>query len=114
MRGLEKVRAEFSLTTLDYNLRRVLNIVGFTELMAAVAQGAVAERRQQPTPTRPQATTRLEAGGDGSSGAARRAGTGRRSARFRQIERSVDEAAAVARSVGGEHSPDRAHSHLAV
>ena len=37
MRGLEKVRAEFSLTALAYNLRRVLNIVGFTELMAAVA-----------------------------------------------------------------------------
>ena len=28
MRGLEKVRAEFSLTALAYNLRRVLNIVG--------------------------------------------------------------------------------------
>jgi transposase len=37
MRGLEKVRAEFSLTALAYNLRRVLNIVGFIELMAAVA-----------------------------------------------------------------------------
>jgi hypothetical protein len=37
MRGLEKVRAEFSLTALVYNLRRVLNIVGFSELMAAVA-----------------------------------------------------------------------------
>jgi transposase len=36
MRGLEKVRGEFSLTALAYNLRRVLNIVGFTELMAAV------------------------------------------------------------------------------
>jgi transposase len=36
MRGLEKVRAEFSLTALAYNLRRVLNIVGFAELMAAV------------------------------------------------------------------------------
>jgi transposase len=36
MRGLEKVRAEFSLTALAYNLRRVLNIVGFSELMAAV------------------------------------------------------------------------------
>ena len=36
MRGLEKVRAEFSLTALAYNLRRVLNIVGFTELMAAL------------------------------------------------------------------------------
>jgi transposase len=36
MRRLPKVRAEFSLTALAYNLRRVLNIVGFTELMAAV------------------------------------------------------------------------------
>ena len=37
MRGLEKVRAEFSLTALAYNLRRVLNLVGFSELMAALA-----------------------------------------------------------------------------
>jgi transposase len=37
MRGLEKVRAEFSLTALVYNLRRALNIVGMEELMAAVA-----------------------------------------------------------------------------
>ncbi|MBV8521482.1 MAG: transposase, partial [Acetobacteraceae bacterium] len=36
MRGLEKVRGEFSLTALAYNLRRVLNTVGFTEMMAAV------------------------------------------------------------------------------
>jgi transposase len=36
MRGLEKVRAEFSLTALAYNLRRVLNIVGFSALIAAV------------------------------------------------------------------------------
>jgi transposase len=36
MRGLEKVRAEFSLTALAYNLRRVLNIVGFSDLMAAL------------------------------------------------------------------------------
>ncbi len=35
MRGLEKVRAEFSLTALAYNLSRVLNIVGFAKLMAA-------------------------------------------------------------------------------
>jgi transposase len=32
MRGLEKVRAEFSLTALAYNLRRVLNLVEFAEL----------------------------------------------------------------------------------
>jgi transposase len=36
MRGLHKVRAEFSLTALAYNLRRVLNLVPFTELMTAV------------------------------------------------------------------------------
>jgi hypothetical protein len=36
MRGLEKVRAEFSLTALAYNLRRVLNLVAFPELMAAL------------------------------------------------------------------------------
>jgi transposase len=35
MRGLEQVRGEFSLTALAYNIRRVLNIVGFAELMAA-------------------------------------------------------------------------------
>jgi hypothetical protein len=35
MRGLEKVRAEFSLTALAYNLRRVLNIVGLPKLLAA-------------------------------------------------------------------------------
>ena len=37
MRGLEKVRAEFSLTALAYNLRRALNILGTERLMAAVA-----------------------------------------------------------------------------
>jgi transposase len=37
MRGLENVRSEFSLTALAYNLRRALNLVGFKELMAAVA-----------------------------------------------------------------------------
>jgi transposase len=36
MRGLQKVRAEFSLTALAYNLRRVLNIVEFPALMAAL------------------------------------------------------------------------------
>jgi transposase len=33
---LEKVRAEFSLTALAYNLRRVLNIVGLPHLTAAL------------------------------------------------------------------------------
>ncbi len=37
MRGLEKVRAEFSLTALVYNLRRALNILGMAKMMAAVA-----------------------------------------------------------------------------
>jgi IS5 family transposase len=37
MRGLEKVRGEFSLTALAYNLRRALNILGMDKLMAAVA-----------------------------------------------------------------------------
>jgi hypothetical protein len=36
MRGLDRVCAEFSLTAVAYNLRRVLNLVGFTEPMAAV------------------------------------------------------------------------------
>ena len=37
MRSLEKVRAEFSLTALVYNLRRVLNILSMDKMMAAVA-----------------------------------------------------------------------------
>jgi transposase len=36
MKGLEKVRAEFSLTALVYNLRRAINILGMEPLMAAV------------------------------------------------------------------------------
>ncbi len=36
MRGLANVRAEFSLTALVYNLRRVLNILGMDKMMAAV------------------------------------------------------------------------------
>ena len=36
MRGLEKVRAEFSLTALVYNLRRALNLLGVEALMKAV------------------------------------------------------------------------------
>ena len=36
MRGLEKVRGEFSLTALVYNLRRVLNIVELPKLIAAL------------------------------------------------------------------------------
>jgi len=37
MKGLEKVRCEWSLITLAYNLKRVLNLVSFEKLMAAVA-----------------------------------------------------------------------------
>ena len=36
MKGLEKVRTEWSLITLTYNLKRVLNLVSFQKLMAAV------------------------------------------------------------------------------
>jgi transposase len=36
MRGLEKVRTEFSLTVLAYNLRRVVNLVEMPRLMAAL------------------------------------------------------------------------------
>jgi transposase len=37
LKGLEKVRCEWSLTTLAYNLKRVLNLVSFQKLMAAVS-----------------------------------------------------------------------------
>jgi DDE family transposase len=36
MKGLDNVRAEFSLTTLVYNLRRALNILGVEAMMASV------------------------------------------------------------------------------
>ena len=36
MRGLDKVRAEFGLTALVYNLRRALNILGVPALMKAL------------------------------------------------------------------------------
>ena len=36
LKGLVKVRCEWSLTTLAYNLKRVLNLVSFEKLMAAV------------------------------------------------------------------------------
>ena len=35
-KGLEKVRAEFSLTALAYNLRRAINILGVETIKAAV------------------------------------------------------------------------------
>jgi len=37
LKGLAKVRTEWSLITLAYNLKRVLNLVSFEQLMAAVA-----------------------------------------------------------------------------
>jgi len=37
LKGLAKVRTEWSLITLVYNLKRVLNLVSFKQLMAAVA-----------------------------------------------------------------------------
>jgi len=36
MKGLVKVRCEWSLMTLAYNLKRVLNLVSFEKLMQAV------------------------------------------------------------------------------
>ncbi len=36
MRGLEKVRAEFSLTALAYDLRRAITIIGVPGLIQAV------------------------------------------------------------------------------
>jgi hypothetical protein len=37
LKGLGKVRGEWSLITTAYNLKRVLNLVSFEKLMAAVA-----------------------------------------------------------------------------
>ncbi len=36
MKGLEKVRAEFSLATLAYNIKRVINIVGVEKMIEAL------------------------------------------------------------------------------
>ena len=47
MKGLDNVRAEFSLTALVYNLRRALNILGVEAMMAArpgVTGGAILAR----------------------------------------------------------------------
>src|SRR6202035_892862 len=38
-RGLEKVRAEFSLTALAYNMTRVLKVVGIERLLLCRAHG---------------------------------------------------------------------------
>jgi len=40
MRGLEKVRAEFSLSALVYNMRRVLNLRSVEVLLAALSPSA--------------------------------------------------------------------------
>ncbi len=37
LKGLTKVRGEFSLTVLAYNLKRVLNLVGVPRLLDALA-----------------------------------------------------------------------------
>lgn len=37
LKGLAKVQCEWTLTTLAYNLKRVLNLVSFDKLMAEVA-----------------------------------------------------------------------------
>ena len=36
LKGLEKVKAEFSLMCFTYNLKRVFNIVGYKQLLAAI------------------------------------------------------------------------------
>jgi hypothetical protein len=38
MKGLENVRAEFSLSALTYNLRRVLNLFSVTDLLTKLSQ----------------------------------------------------------------------------
>jgi len=53
MKGLDNVRAEFSLTALVYNLRRALNILGVEAMMAA-ARG---RREARYWPDRPTWTT---------------------------------------------------------
>jgi len=37
LKGLRKVRGEFSLTALAYNLKRVINLVGVPQLVAVLA-----------------------------------------------------------------------------
>ena len=45
MRGLEKVRAEFSLSALAYNMKRVINIVGVEKLIEAARKRAAAAKK---------------------------------------------------------------------
>jgi len=68
MRGLDKVRAEFSLTALVYNLRRALNILGVEALMKAV--GSLARNGRMGPPARACALSR--SGKPGSRSCARR------------------------------------------
>lgn len=42
LKGLEKVRGEFSLSALAYNLKRVFNIVGVEKLISAITMEAIA------------------------------------------------------------------------
>jgi len=42
LRGLKKVRGEFSLTVLSYNLRRAINVLGIARLLEAVRGGGPA------------------------------------------------------------------------
>jgi hypothetical protein len=63
MRGLEKVRAEFSLTALAYNLRRVLNIMELPKLIGC-APGLKATP-EHPRLDRPRALSSITAS-DGS------------------------------------------------
>jgi len=44
LKGLEKVRCEWSLTTLAYNLKRVLNLVSFEKLMSILRRTASEDR----------------------------------------------------------------------
>jgi hypothetical protein len=44
LKGLEKVRTEWSLTTLVYNLKRVLNLVSFEKLMSVLRRTASEDR----------------------------------------------------------------------
>jgi hypothetical protein len=39
MKGLKNVRAEFSLSCLAYNLKRVLNSLGVPQMLGALGQG---------------------------------------------------------------------------
>jgi Transposase DDE domain len=48
LKGLEKVRTEWSLTTLAYNFKRVLNLVSFEKLMSILRKTASPVLRSSP------------------------------------------------------------------